>query len=738
MSAATKDNTGSPPPAPRLMRALHAIAAPLRFLFRPVVLALGLVIALGSAVALVAWCLLALPVDGGMAAQPGANASLVLETGTGDVFAARGTLRGDPIQADRLPQPLADAVVAIEDRRFRDHAGLDLRAVFRAGLRNATAGRTREGGSTITQQLARLQYLSAERTLLRKTQELLIALWLERQLSKDEILARYLSSAYFGAGAWGADAAARRYFGKAAGELTLAEAAMLAGLIRAPSQLAPTRNMEGARRRAELVLAAMVETGRASQGDADAARAKPAALQAPPEMAAGRGWFADWVEADVRRLLGPVPVDLAARTTLDPELQDLAERVVTDFLRREGDRARVGQAALVAMTHEGAVLAAVGGRDYADTQFNRVTQARRQPGSLFKLFVYGAALENGFNPDSPVVDRPVRIGTWEPQNFGGRFRGSTTLREAFAQSINTVAVQLSETVGRERVADVARRLGLRSELPAVPSVALGTAESTLLELTGTFASVAAGRRVDPHVVRAVRARDRALYTRSEPTGEPPLAPAVRQQLLSLLVGAVREGTGRTVRLQIPVAGKTGTTQEHRDAWFIAFTPDIVVGVWVGNDDNTPTNGVTGGELPARMWQAFVGEASRIRVAAPPAPQPAAAAAPPAPPAAPALRGRVSVLDTATLRVGGQVARLAGVIGFGGEYARDMAVYLAGREVSCTPAAERPGYHNCRAGDRDLAEVVLFNGGGRAEEDAPTVLLEAEHRARSIGRGIWAR
>jgi membrane peptidoglycan carboxypeptidase len=441
-------------------------------------------------------------------------------------------------------------------------------------------------------------------------------------------------------------------------------------------------------------------------------------------------------------MLGPVPLDLAARTTLDPELQDIAERVVATLLEREGQRANAGQAALVAMAHDGAVLAAVGGRDYAVSQFNRITQARRQPGSLFKLFVYAAALEAGFTPDTPVTDQPVRIGTWEPQNFGGRHRGRTTVREAFALSINTVAVQLSESVGRDRVAEMARRLGLRSELPPVPSVALGSAEATLLELTGAFASVAAGRRVEPHVIRVVRARDRALYTRPEQPAEggAPLSPQLQGGMLDLLVSVVRDGTGRAARLDRPVAGKTGTTQDHRDAWFIAFNADVVVGVWVGNDDNTPMNGVTGGELPARIWRDFVAEAdrtktSRARAAA------AAPAALPAPPVAQAprpLRGQAIVLDTATLVVADQEVRLAGVIGFAGEQADEMAIYLAGREVSCEPLPAQPAFHRCRAGERDLSQVVVFNGGGRAAADAEPALQQAETRARQARRGIWAR
>jgi membrane peptidoglycan carboxypeptidase len=385
------------------------------------------------------------------------------------------------------------------------------------------------------------------------------------------------------------------------------------------------------------------------------------------------------------------------------------------------------------------VLALVGARDYAASQFNRATQARRQAGSLFKLFVYAAALEAGASPDSTVVDQPVRIAGWEPRNFTEGHVGATTLRLAFAHSINTVAVQLSEAVGRERVIAMARRLGLRSAVPPVPSLALGSAEATLLELTGSFAAVAAGRRVEPYGLRELRTRDRTLWRHTDPLAgaPPPLAPAQRQAMLDLLLAVVREGTATAAQLDRPVAGKTGTTQEHRDAWFIGFTADIVVGVWVGNDDNAPMHNVIGGELPATIWRDLVGQAYRQKLLAPPgtaeAPPPLPAVALPA-----GLRGAPEVLDTATLRLGGQVVRLSGVLGLDGEHAEDMAAFLAGREVACEPDAAMPGFHRCRAGERDLAEVVLSNGGGRAAADAQPALWRAEQVARSEGRGIWGR
>jgi 1A family penicillin-binding protein len=717
------------PPRSRPFRFLHA-------LFRPTRILLGLSLAALAVLAFLGWCLLRIPVGGGMAPEA-SPASLILESRDGAAFATRGSLHGDPIEAGSIPKPLMDAMVAIEDRRFFDHNGVDLRGITRAVWRNLT-GERREGASTITQQLARLLYLSQEQSLIRKTQEAMLALWLETRLSKEEILARYLNAAYFGAGATGVDAAARRYFGKPASAVNLAEAAMLAGLVRAPSALAPTRNLDGARRRADLVLSVVGETGRATPEELAAARAMPLALRTPPEMQPGRGYVADWVEGAARRLVGPIPIDLAVRSTLDPALQDLAEKAVARWLDREGERQKAGQAALLAISHDGAVLAAVGGRDYATSQFNRITQARRQPGSLFKLFTYAAALEAGMRPDSMVVDRPVQIGNWAPGNSSGGFRGAMTLRQAFSGSVNTVAVQLFQSVGRERVLEMARRMGLRSEMPDVPSIALGSGEATLLEMVTAFASIPGNRTVEPYVVRGVRARDRTLYARPEGPmgGAQVMSPAAQQGMLDLLLSVVRDGTGRAARLDRPVAGKTGTTQDNRDAWFIGMTADVVVGVWVGNDDNSPMQGVSGGGLPARIWHDFVDEADRVKTAEAPLPAEAPATTAEAPRQVAPLRGPARVVDTATLRIGDRAVQLAGVIGQGGDYARDMEYFIGGRDVICEPVSD--GAHRCSVAGRDLAEVVLSNGGGQAAPEASPVLRRREAAARAAGLGIWGR
>lgn len=469
---------------------------------KPVLISLAAVFVLLCG--LVLYAVATLPIAGGLQVEP-TQSAVTIESAKGEAFATRGVFKGDKLTAQDLPPHLAQAIIAIEDRRFYQHWGVDIRGILRAGWRNSQAGGTREGGSTITQQLARLIFLSPERTFRRKTQEALLAIWLEGQLTKEEILLRYLNTAYFGAGAYGVDAAAKRYFGKKASELTLAESAMLAGLVRAPSQLAPTRNFGGAKERQETVLQAMVDTKAISAADAEIARAQKVNLRTPPETPPGSNYFVDMVAGDLRRILGSSSGDLTLRTTLNLELQRLAEGVIERRLEQEGAKKKVSQAALVALAKDGAVLALVGGRDYETSQFNRAVQAKRQAGSLFKLFVYLTALQRGYTPQSVVVDRPTQIGEWEPQNYSGGFRGSMSLRNAFAHSVNTIAVQLSDEVGIPAVIDTAKRMGVQSTLPAVPSLALGSAEVTLMDMTRAFGSVAAGcSRSSP--IRSARSR----------------------------------------------------------------------------------------------------------------------------------------------------------------------------------------------------------------------------------------
>jgi penicillin-binding protein 1A len=573
----------------------------------------GLIIALGLAsipAVYVAYCIATIPFAGGASVQA-APSAIIFEGEHGRPFATRGILKGQGIAADHIPPLLAKAVVAIEDRRFYDHGGIDVRAIIRAAWHDVT-GRSLQGGSTITQQLARRLYLTPERSLKRKVQEAVLAEWLELRKSKNRILARYLNTAYFGDGAYGADSAALRYFGKNAQELSLSEAAMIAGLIKAPSELDPNRNLEPAQQRAGIVLDAMVESGAITRQQAVAAKAQPAVLRVAEDSPPGSNYFVDTAAADAKSAIPQTTEDLTVHTTLDPELQQIAEAVVARRLAAAKGR-NVGQAALIAMTPDGAILAMVGGRDYNESQFNRATQARRQPGSLFKAFVYLTALRKGYAPDSVIVDRPISVGDWQPENYGDRYFGPVTLRTAFAHSLNSVAVQLAQAVGIQNVIATAKQFGVRSDLPVVPSVALGSGAVTPLEMTRAFAAIATNTTsFRSHTVRAINEGSRAVFQRATPALSSADNPTIHAEMLDLLSSVVREGTGTTARLDRPVGGKTGTSEDYRDAWFVGFTSDLVVGVWVGNDDNSPMNGVVGGSVPAAIWHDFVSAAQTVR------------------------------------------------------------------------------------------------------------------------------
>ncbi|SFG28317.1 PBP1A family penicillin-binding protein [Methylobacterium gossipiicola] len=741
---------------PRAMKPARQAAAPAviaqaqrRRPILPALLALvGLPLALLAG--LVLYSFATLPPLGGVAAETGQRA-LTVEADDGRVFATRGTFQGQKLTAADLPPRMAQAIIAIEDRRFRSHWGVDPRGLVRALWRNATGGGIREGGSTITQQYVRLTSLTQEKTLRRKIQEAFLALRVESTMSKDDILLGYLNTAYFGAGAYGLDAAARRYFGKGAKALTLPESAMLAGLVRAPSQLAPTRNFGGAKERADVVLQAMVETGAITAAEADKARAETVTLRTPPETPPGTNYFLDMVSADAKRL-ADTSGDVTVRTTLNLDLQSLAEGVVARRMDAEGKKKKAGQAAMVVMNKEGAILAMVGGRDYEESQFNRAIQAKRQAGSLFKLFVYLTAYETGFTPETVLVDRPTQIGDWEPQNSTGRFKGAMPLRTAFAQSVNTVAAQLADEVGIPAVIATARRLGVTSELPNVPSLALGSAEVTLLEMTRAYAGVLAGLApVEAYGVHAIRGgAPQPLYLRPETRGGKALPTEARAMMLESLQAVVDGGTGKGARVSgLPVGGKTGTTQDYRDAWFIGMTPDLVVGVWVGNDDNSSMNRVGGGDIPASLFRDFIQRASaqmargRKRTSA--ARAEPAPATPPVPPrevasaAGTAIGGVPDVIDTGTLAFRGRTVRLLGVDGEGGALARQLARYLRRRDVVCTPATgDGDPALRCQIDGNDLSAIILAAGGGRASEDAPADLLAAEEQARSERLGLWGR
>nr|WP_310522470.1 PBP1A family penicillin-binding protein [Polymorphobacter sp.] len=554
----------------------------------------------GFAIALIIWLIVSAPL--GRALEPAQKPSLVITAADGRPIARRGDYKEAPVDIAKLPKYVPAALIAIEDRRFYSHIGIDPRGIARALTRNVQAGGIAEGGSTLTQQLAKTSFLSADRSIKRKLQEVIIAFWLEARLSKDEILSRYLSSVYFGDGAYGIRAAARVYFDTTPENLSLGEAALLAGLVQAPSRLAPSRHLANANERAELVLAAMVETGAITQNQAT--RARPARYTPGRKSIPTGSYFADWVLPQARAAITDASYgDVIVRTTLDRRLQREAERAVRDAVA--GSKGlNLTQAALVAMRRDGTVVAMVGGTDYAKTPFNRVTQAERQPGSSFKLFVYLAALDSGLRPGDMVEDSPIVIDDYAPKNDDGRYRGQISLATAFAASSNVVAVRLAQQVGTPAVVLQARKLGVTAPISEYPAMALGTSPMTLLEMTQAYAAVARGSRpvratgiarpAQTGVLGVVKSAADAL------TPWPSRAP-----MLELLQSAVRNGTGNAAKLSIPTYGKTGTTQNHRDALFIGFAGDLVVGVWVGNDDNSPMNGVVGGSVPARTWKRFM-------------------------------------------------------------------------------------------------------------------------------------
>jgi penicillin-binding protein 1A len=544
-----------------------------------------------------AWLAVTAPLNQSL--EPINAPSLTILSAEGEPIARRGAIIEDPVDVTRLPDHVWQPFVAVEDRNFYGHFGISLRGTVRALFRNVSAGGVRQGGSTITQQLARTSFLSQQRTWSRKAQEALIALWLEGWLSKDEILSRYLSNVYFGDNVYGLRAAARHYFSKEPEQLTVAEAAMLAGVVNAPSRLAPTRNLEGARRRARLVMREMVESNMLSEGEFDSIR--PARLNVRDREQVPTGtYFADWVLQQVEQQSEDGEYgERVLRTTLEGDLQRLAVRTVR--------RAGLGrsQVALVAMRPDGRVVAMVGGKNYAQSPFNRAVQARRQPGSAFKLFVYLAAFRAGMTPETPINDAPIVMGNWRPQNYDGRYRGRILLRDAVAQSSNSAAIQVAERVGRNNVIRAARDLGITTPLQPVPTLALGTPDVTLLEMTAAYAAVAAGYYpVRPYGI----ARDTGWFASWWGTGQTVRRDPAFPMLRDVLYAVTQRGTGTAARLPVPTFGKTGTTSDYRDAWFFGFAGDLIVGVWVGNDDNRPMPGVSGGGIPARIWRSFMVEA----------------------------------------------------------------------------------------------------------------------------------
>jgi len=524
----------------------------------------------------------------------------------GGLLASYGDVYGDWLSYDDIPEKLIQAVIATEDRRFFDHGGFDVRGLARAFVRNITSRRLAEGGSTISQQLAKNLFLNADKTAKRKIQELLLSVWLEMNFSKKEILTYYLNRVYFGSGAYGIDAAARSFYGHTARRLSLMEAAILAGVLKGPALYSPLRDLESAYGRAEDVLDNMVEAGFIQHNAAD--RTKGTSVNISDKQTGGdERYFSDWIIERAATLIGKANEPIIIHTTLMPEIQDKANKGLQRIMDLESEKHQAAQAALVSLDMDGAIRAMVGGVDYTKSQFNRVVQSRRQPGSAFKLFIYLAALERGLTPDHVMRDSPVILEGWQPKNYTGDYRGQVTLRQAFTHSLNTVAVKLSEKINRGNVIKMARRLGLTTPITEAPSLSLGTSEVSLLELTAAYAVVAnGGYAVKPYgIVEIQNSAGQILFRHMPGPPQQILSSDVARIMDTMLQDVVTNGTAQQAKMPFITAGKTGTTQNYKDALFLGYGLNMVNGAWVGNDDASPMKNVTGGGTPARIWHNFM-------------------------------------------------------------------------------------------------------------------------------------
>ena len=534
----------------------------------------------------------------------------------GALIATRGTQMAPPADLDSLPDYVPAAFIAIEDRRFYHHPGFDPIGMMRAAATNMRAGRVVQGGSTLTQQLAKNLFLTPDQNLRRKVQELMLAVWLEMKFSKKEILALYLNRVYFGAGAYGIEAASQRYFDKSAKDLTVGEAALLAGLLKAPSRYSPVSESERAATRATVVLNEMEEAGVITAAQREEAVTQPIIVSRTLATQHAQ-YFIDWLDQSIRGLVGEPTEDMVVETTLDLTLQTSAERSVRRILDRDEGKG-VQQAALVALDGDGRVRAMIGGASYADSQFNRAVEAKRQAGSAFKPFVYLAAVEAGYTPQTPVVDQPITIGNWSPKNYSNTFSGNMTLAQAVAQSTNTVAAYVADQIGRDSVARAARRLGIESRIGLEPAMALGAVEVSPLEMATAYDAFAnGGRRVEAYGISRIRTpQGRVIYQRASGQSGQAINNPSLYYMNQMLRGVMTSGTGRSAAIAgRDLAGKSGTTSDYKDAWFVGYTGGFVTAVWVGKDDNTAMRGVTGGSSPAAIWKGFM-EAALPRLNAP--------------------------------------------------------------------------------------------------------------------------
>ena len=520
----------------------------------------------------------------------------------GNEIQSFGQVYSELIRTEELPQYVIDAIVSTEDRRFYSQFGFDIISFSRAMLTNLFAGRYAQGGSTITQQVAKNLFLTSQKTIRRKVQELLLAFWLEHKFTKEQILTLYLNRVYLGAGTYGIEAAAQKYFQKSSRDLNLMEAAIIAGMLKAPSRYNPIASEEKARARAAVVLQNMVDNNKISEEERDEALK----MRLGPEKfykVQGAKHFADWVYRETNDILGERDSDVFVYTTLDQELQQRAEAVLNKMVKAYANR-NVTNGAVVILDRFGAIKAMVGGIDYEKSQFNRATQALRQPGSAFKPFVYLTALQEGYEPDDTIEDVPLTIGNWKPENYDRKYHGTVTLDEALSKSLNLATINLAEKVSRRKIIRNARRLGITTPISNSPSLSLGSFEVKVIDMATAYSVFANGGYATwPHAIREIYTRDGyQIYVHEADYENRIIDKKDAKQLTKMLENVIEKGTGRAARLPFLAAGKTGTTQDYRDAWFVGFTDDLVCAVWLGNDDNSPMKGVYGSGLPAQIWK----------------------------------------------------------------------------------------------------------------------------------------